>query len=768
MADLADLMPANKVVTGKKNFMTINLHNLKQVVAFMGACLLVAVLLAGCASKFPTFFSSADDRKIKQKEKIPKSEKNLTGHESLQPGPDVSQKDVLAKDAPQKDMLLQKDQGSSEQAQNKPKPDKEIEQDVVQKLFAPEKPPELEKADAVDLYATGEKIVSLDFRQEELRDVMKVFSVLTRRNIVVKESISEQEVTIYLSDISPLAGLEAICDQYELWYEIRPDYIKIMPLAGRIRMKKDKIAVIRFTDQSLCKVLRVFSRETGVNTVANENIKDKPINIFLKNVSPKTAIEVICKKHNLWYEENNNYIRLISAEDFGRELSLDCGIKTRIFNLKYASSPQVADAIGCVMGNRVEYNVPGQLKSYEHIKLPDIEEEEGKIEGAKTIEANVTQGIETGEFEENLTSRKLEVLLRKRLGLRLTAEDVRIINKEVGFALISVFLRNNCILASSTDSRILMEIANIIKQVDVPTPQVLIECKILKATLSDNFTSFFDMTFTDIGVHHDLDLKILPSTVLMPAGTPSTLLYEFISPGNYKFDLAMELHKKDGTVEITATPMIIAAQNAEAEFFTGFEEWPFVKGIRYQEVDESNVIGGAGKTRYYIDVDTTLEDVGTKLRITPQINEDETITLRLHIEESYPSEKAARVPFWNPEANSLSDYPVDVKETNHIHTIITVPRDYTLALGGLVHHEDRQEEEKVPVLGDLPLLGFFFRDMRVVKEKTETIFLLTPHLMMKPQEVRTISDRVLKQASRHSLLKEEKDLKKKEDLRQSD
>ncbi|MCK4245423.1 MAG: hypothetical protein KAX20_07345, partial [Candidatus Omnitrophica bacterium] len=408
--------------------------------------------------------------------------------------------------------------------------------------------------------------------------------------------------------------------------------------------------------------------------------------------------------------------------------------------------------------DRVEYNVPEQLKSYEHLKIPEVEEEEGKIEEAKTIETSVTQGkkIEANHFQKNLTSKQLEELLKKRLGFRLTAEDIRMINKELGFALMSVFLRNNCILASSTDDGILKEIGLIIEKLDIPTHQVLIECKILKVSLSDSFTSFFDITYAKLGKRYDIKTEISPGKAFTPKGmTSSNIFYRFINPDDYMFDIAIELLKKDGTVEVTATPMVVTAQNAQAEFFSGFEEWPFVKGIDYREVVETTGVGVSGERRYYIDVDTKLEDVGTKLRITPQINEDETVTLRIHIEESFAEENLTSVPFWNPEAESLVDYDVDVKGVNHIDTIITVPKDYTLALGGLVREENIKKEEKVPLLGDIPLLGFFFKDQIEVKERTERIFLLTPHVMMNPLEVKETSKKTLKGISQHPHLKEE-------------
>lgn len=701
---------------------------------------IVLMLMCGCAGRRPVVNN------------ITEGDFNVSG---------ANEKEIIpAQTPPQLVASSQQDEArpSSGTASQEPHPGKQVETVKESGLEEQRGPFEKVKMATPKREEEGGRISSLDFREEELRDVLKVFTALTGKNVVAKENIADLKITIFLQDISAISAIEAICDQYNLWYEETRDYIKVMKLSARIRMRDGGIACLRFNDQALCDVLRVFSRETGVNVVANENIKDKKVNLLLKDISPRTAIEVICKKYNLWYEETKDCVRLMKSEDFGKDLSLDCGVKTRIYNLKYASAPQVADAISCVMGSRVEYNVPEQLKSYEHLKLPDVEEEEGKIEEAKTIDVSIAKGVKTEEFEKNLTSIKLEELLGRKLGFRLTAEDIRMVNKELGFALMTIFLRNNCILASSTSDKVLDEIEEIINQLDIPTSQVLLECKILKVHLSDNFSSFFNINYAAIGTHHDTRIEISPKSIfeeILPVGaTSSNIVYNFISPDDYKFDIAMEILEKDGVVEIAGTPMVVTAQNAEAEFFSGYEEWPFVKGINYREVEETSGIGVTGKTRYYIDVDTKLEDVGTKLRVTPQINEDNTVTLRIHIEESISRKKYAEVPFWNPAAGednkgALVDYRVDVKEVNNIDTIITVPKDYTLALGGLVVEENRREEEKVPFLGDIPLLGFFFKDQREIKERNEMIFLLTPHVMMNPLEVDKTSKKALRSLSKH-------------------
>jgi general secretion pathway protein D len=76
-----------------------------------------------------------------------------------------------------------------------------------------------------------------------------------------------------------------------------------------------------------------------------------------------------------------------------------------------------------------------------------------------------------------------------------------------------------------------------------------------------------------------------------------------------------------------------------------------------------------------------------------------------------------------------------------------------VALGGLVSEEDSEVESKVPLLGDIPILGFFFKKKQTQKSRTEAIFLLTPHIIMAPEETGEVSGRVM-EGMEHPYIKE--------------
>ena len=137
------------------------------------------------------------------------------------------------------------------------------------------------------------------------------------------------------------------------------------------KKNREKIYIFDFKKAKLSEVLKVFSEMTGKNVVANENIQDLEVTFFLKNIPAMAALKILCKQNDLWYKEDDNHIRLIKTEDFGRDIIVQYEEKSRVFNLKYASALAVADAIDSVMEDRVEYNEPDEMESYRQIGAGD-------------------------------------------------------------------------------------------------------------------------------------------------------------------------------------------------------------------------------------------------------------------------------------------------------------------------------------------------------------------------------------------------------------
>jgi len=121
--------------------------------------------------------------------------------------------------------------------------------------------------------------------------------------------------------------------------------------------------------------------------------------------------------------------------------------------------------------------------------------------------------------------------------------------------------------------------------------------------------------------------------------------------------------------------------------------------------------------------------VGVTLDITPQISEGGQITMHIH---PSISEVVNIVP--QPIADSSIDIAgslpvIDLRETD---TVMRVKDQTTILIGGLMQSREFSRDEKIPVLGDIPIIGQLFRQSKVEETRTELVFFVTPTILDAP------------------------------------
>lgn len=158
--------------------------------------------------------------------------------------------------------------------------------------------------------------------------------------------------------------------------------------------------------------------------------------------------------------------------------------------------------------------------------------------------------------------------------------------------------------------------------------------------------------------------------------------------------------KSDSRSNVLSTPFTLALDNTPARLQVG-QEIPVVSG----EAVGTDFQGGFRNIER--------QDVGTILEVTPQINDGDAVTLKIKLEVS------SLVAF-----TANSDSPILQKSVSEVE--LTADNGQTIVLGGLVDSDQRNTETKVPILGDIPILGFLFKGQsRSVEETTLMVFLRT-------------------------------------------
>ena len=178
-------------------------------------------------------------------------------------------------------------------------------------------------------------------------------------------------------------------------------------------------------------------------------------------------------------------------------------------------------------------------------------------------------------------------------------------------------------------------------------------------------------------------------------------------------------------LEVLSQPSLVTVDNEEASIVVG-QEVPFITSTASpQRTSTGEVITGTwgGYTR------VERKEVGIKLTVTPQISEGDNVLLKIQIEvSSVASQSVGSVDILGPTTNkSLFKNQVLVKDGS------------TAVLAGLIRDTADRSQTQVPVLGDIPLLGFLFRNKTVKREKRNMVVLVTPHIIKESSDMERVT-----------------------------
>lgn len=169
----------------------------------------------------------------------------------------------------------------------------------------------------------------------------------------------------------------------------------------------------------------------------------------------------------------------------------------------------------------------------------------------------------------------------------------------------------------------------------------------------------------------------------------------------------LRAYKSDSDINIISTPQILTTDNKKAEISVG-ENVPYITSQNTTESEQDY-------TQY------EYRDVATKLTITPQINQADT--LRLEIETEIVKLKA----------NSLALRPTTFRRT--ASTTVLVNDNDTIVIGGIIGQDATFNESKIPLLGDIPFLGWLFKTQATTNVETNMFIFITPRIVRNPADI---------------------------------
>lgn len=274
------------------------------------------------------------------------------------------------------------------------------------------------------------------------------------------------------------------------------------------------------------------------------------------------------------------------------------------------------------------------------------------------------------------------------------------------------------ITASPKDFQTLVD--KVIAKLDIPRRQVYLEAVVMELTVdktkSLGFSGHFGNAFSVKGERiagFGSVLPITPTTISSIASAAGGLAGGGFSERTFDFTLAdgstisipavsaiLQALQTDTDVNVLSTPSILTLDNEEAQIQVG-QEVPTPSGTTVS----------SGVTTFNV----TREDTGIILKITPQISESDTVRLKMEQEVT------------NVVANDPNLGPTLTKRS--VNTVVVAHDKQTIVIGGLIDDHTTVTTNKVPLLGDVPVLGNLFKNRTNRKVKTNIVVFLTPYII---------------------------------------
>ncbi len=529
-----------------------------------------------------------------------------------------------------------------------------------------------------------------------------------------------------------------------------------------------RLGGVEFKQARVRDAIRVISEQSGVNIVATKEAADKEVTFFIRDLTVDQALDSMCRVTGLWYRfnEKTGVYLVMTTEEYQRDMVVFTEEHTRVFNLKYLNVAIAAHTIEDLFGDRVQLNASTKKTEYgDDFEIEGLSAFTGGSSSNQTSNTKSKRAMKSGGLKrskqddanilqesEKLTPEQLAALSQLAGGQQVSGTQIRqVAQRQEAPIYVTVNRLHNLLFVRTSDLRALDEVARVIKASDRPIPQVLLEMKVLEVQLTDANVSAFDLSY--IGGSQtsgpDDGHAVNPlNSAATSVGSALLGLGNFsVQEGNsFVFQLLndhirarLQALKQDDNVKTLATPMLLSSNNKPARIFIG-EQMVLTTGY------ETGSSGSGGSNNNYYAVPTPVTevtDVGNTLTILPSINADRSVVMRLIHENSSPAIGGGRITV--VAGGSTHEVPIDTVDKSTMEGTVLAKDGYTVAVGGMMRVSNTDNESKVPVLGDIPLLGMAFKQKEKTSTKTELVLLITPHVLFPGAESEQVSKKRLKQ-----------------------
>ena len=594
--------------------------------------------------------------------------------------------------------------------------------------------------------AQEEKYVTLDFDNVNIEVFVKFISELTGKNFIIDEKV-KGKVTIFSPKKIPLRDVyKVFLSVLEInGYATVPvgDMVKIVPSV----QAREKSVETRFAREARDSDDRMVTQIVALERANPDEVKrvlDPIVSKTSSVLSYAPAGILIITDYLSNVRRLLGIVKALDVEGAGEQITY--------LPLQNASASEVAKSLTSIFQQRrpnlTPLRVVADPRTNSIIIFGSVADTENVRKLVAMMDADVPRGesnIQVYRLQNSIAEDLAKVLTSiiqetsltssasaassaqagappQRAGAPVVSKNVQIVPDKATNTLV--------IMAEREDYKIL---ENIIKQLDVPRAMVYIEALIMEVNATKDFklgvewsgvkdTGHFSglegsksaaFASSGTGVLSSLTTTATAAGTLLglPPGFSMGIVGAGIKIGDVIFPTIgamVQAYKTDADVSILSTPQLLTLDNEEAEINVG-SNVPYL--TRQQDSSTSTLVNY--NTYEY-------KDVGVTLNITPNINEENFVRLKI-------SQEVTKVTSGAEKAT-----PTTLKRT--AKTTVVVKDGETIVIGGLVGDSTDDGTNKVPFLGEVPIIGWLFKAQTVKREKTNLYVFLTPHIVRTQKE----------------------------------
>jgi type II secretion system protein D len=390
------------------------------------------------------------------------------------------------------------------------------------------------------------------------------------------------------------------------------------------------------------------------------------------------------------------------ADESARELTLGAG--------GIGGRQEVSFTVDSRTNSVIAAGTPGYLDLVEELVL---ELDTRPIEDRKT-----TVYAPRNMVAENLASAIREYSQEEQKRLQELGDKISLARRqEREIVAISYEDSNRIILSYSP--RIENQVLDIVRELDQSPPQVSIEVLIIEVSMSNSLElgvefAFQDLQWTKAGTQDTTTFDFVGGTDVGAAGA-GLGGFTFTITGR-DFNFLLRTLQSESNLNVLSRPHIVATDNQPAKIEI-FDDVPYVSGTSTSTAGQ--VTTSVGR-----------EEIGITLEVTPQINPDGFVRMEIMQEVSDLTDSTV------PIAPGVSS-PIFFRR--RAETVVTVQDGETVVLGGLIQSRASKTEQKIPLVGDLPLLGPLFRYQNDEQRRSELLIIMTPRVVRTVEDYRELS-----------------------------